>query len=368
MEPHERLDLERDRFDAVAGHLQTGSFEGHEYRFLPEYQSQLERGTVLIGDTAVRGFPKVPRTLVLDGGISTHFDGDVVIEEKLNGYNVRIANVDGACYGFLRSGRICPFTTWFVRDRLEVTGVFDAEPEAMVCGEMVGPHNPYTPHDYPDVESLAFRAFDLRHRETGRPWPVAERRQLLQEAGVPQVRLFGTEPADTAHRAVADAIHTLDAAGSEGVVLKSPDGRQQLKYTTAAANRGDLAFAFSLPFDYGRDFMFRRLIREAFQSVEFDDVAERTDRANALGEAILCSMTDAIETVQAGGQIGEDHAVRAPPKVVDALFDHFDAMGLRLNVLDDRLVDGERYVRFRKVVQSSNDKIEHYLDGAIVRE
>lgn len=364
----DRLDLDPDAASAVAEYFQSATYEGHDYHFLPDYRRQLERGTVIIADTAVRGFPKVPRTLVLDGGLQRHFDGSVHIEEKLNGYNARFASIEGRIYGFLRSGRICPFTTWVGRDRLDLGPVFEAEPAAVVCGELIGPDNPYTPQAYPGVDSIAFRAFDVRHRESGEPWPVERRRALLADAGVKQVRHLGHEPVDTAHEAVATIIDELDADGREGVVLKSPDGTDQLKYTTSAANCGDLAFAFSLPFDYGRDFVFRRIIREAFQSVEFDTAPERQARAADLGSAILTSMTDAIEAVDAGEVLGESHAVRAPPAVVEALFDHFESMGLRLEVLEDE-TDGEwRHVRFRKVVRSSTDKIDHYLDGAIVRE
>lgn len=365
---HERLDLDPAAAEAVKEHFQSATYEGHEYHFLPEYRRQLERGTVIIGETAVRGFPKVPRTLVLDGGIEQHFDGPVHIEEKLNGYNTRFARIDGRVYGFLRSGRICPFTTWVGRDRLDLADLFEAEPEAILCGELIGPDNPYTPHDYADVDSIAFRAFDLRDRESGTSWPVQERRAMLDSFGIEQVRHLGEYPATTAAEAVAEAIDELDDAGREGVILKSPTVDNQLKYTTASANQGDLAFAFSLPFDYGRDFVFRRLIREAFQSVEFDDPAERTQRAHDVGEAILLAMTDAIESVESGEVLGESHAVTAPPTVVEALFDHFESMGLRLEVLADA-TDGElRRVEFKKVVRSSTDKIDHYLDGSIVRE
>lgn len=368
MDPHERLEIDGDAFDAVADHFTEREYEGRPYRFLPDYRRQLERGTVLIGDTAVRGFPKIPRTLVLDGGITRHFEGDVVIEEKLNGYNTRIARIDGRVYGFLRSGRICPFTTWFVRNRLDLDGLFDAASGVVLCGELIGPANPYTPHTYPGIDTLAFRAFDLRNRETGTPWPVARRRDRLDELDIPQVVHLGTVPADEAAETVRGIVERLDREGREGIVMKTPDGQEQLKYTTSAANQGDLAFAFSLPFDYGRDFMFRRLIREAFQSVELDTDTERTERIEAIGEAILRPMIDAIEAVDGGERIGEDHAVRAPPTVVERLFEHLEAMGLRLEIIDDELVEGERHVRFRKLVQSSNDKIEHYLDGAIVRE
>ena len=86
---------------------------------------------------------------------------------------------------FSRSGLVCPFTTRIVDRLVDLGPLFEAYPEAIVCGEMIGPENPYTAHDYADVDSLAFRTFDWRDR----------------------------------------IVRELDAEGREGVVMKTPDDR-----------------------------------------------------------------------------------------------------------------------------------------------
>ena len=369
-EYHRLLGIGPSAFDDLEDLLEERTYEDRAYRHLPEHRRGIERGTAFVDGTVVRGFPKVPRTLVLAEGIPRHFDrGPVAVEEKLNGYNVRVARIDGDVLAFSRSGIVCPFTTRVLERLVDLDPLFDAHPEAMVCGEMIGPENPYTAHDYPGVDSLAFRAFDWRDRETGDPLPVADRRERYERFDVPQVPHLGTYEVDAAARAVPDVVDELDADGREGVVLKSRDGRTQLKYTTSAANRGDLAYAFSLPFDYGQPFMFRRLIREAFQSVEWDESDERArERAHDLGEAILCSMRETVRTVDDGGTVGERHTVRASPETIDALFEHLRGQGLTLEVESDRREDGNRVVTFRKRTQSTNDKTKNYLEGQIVRE
>jgi len=239
----------------------------------------------------------------------------------------------------------------------------------MLCGEMVGPENPYTTADCYDVDSIAFRAFDIRDRESGESLPVEDRRAACEDLEIPQVDLFGVyEPAE-AVEATPEIIDDLDSRGREGIVMKTVDGGQQLKYTTSAANQGDLAFAFSLPFDYGRDFSFRRLIREGFQSVEFaDSEVERRQRAHGVGESLLVPMADAIEAVDEGERLGERHTVRAEPRVVDALLDHFHEQSLSLDIEQDRRIEGERVLTFSKRIQRSTDKIDSYLDGTIVKE
>ena len=368
---HRLLGIGESAFEDLEEHLERREYEGRTYRHVPDYRRGVERGTALIGGTVVRGFPKVPRTLVLAEGIPERFGDEtrIAIEEKLDGYNVRITRIGGDVLAFSRSGMVCPFTTRILERLVDLEPLFDAYPEAMVCGEMIGPENPYTAHDYPEVESIAFRAFDWRDRESCDPLPVDERRKRYESFDVPQTRLFGEFALEEAAGEGRSIVRELDAEDREGVVMKSPDGVDQLKYTTSSANQGDLAFAFSLPFDYGQAFMFRRLIREAFQAIEWDEDDDTSrERAHELGEAILLSMRDSIETVEAGGTVGERHTVRASAETVDVLLEHLRDQGLTIDIESDRREDGDRVVTFVKRTQSTNDKIRNYLEGHIVQE
>jgi putative ATP-dependent DNA ligase len=368
-EYHRKLGIGESAFEALEQHLEHRTYEDREYRHVPDYRRGVERGTVLIEGDVVRGFPKIPRTLVLEAGVPNQFDDRVAVEEKLNGYNVRVVRLDGEQLAFTRSGRVCPFTTRILERLVDLESLFDEHPEAMVCGEMIGPENPYTAHEYPGVDSLAFRAFDWRDRTTGEPLEIGERRERYEAFGVPQTRYFGSYDVDEAAGEVRSIVRELDSEGREGIVMRSPDGTALLKYTTSASSRSDLAYAFSLPFDYGQEFMFRRLLREGFQTVEWDEDDETADeRARALGRAILLSMRDAIETVDDGGSVGERHTVRAGSETVDVLLEHLRDQGLTLEIEDDRQEDGDRVVTFCKRVQSSNDRIRNYLEGHIVRE
>ncbi len=368
-EYHKRLGIGESAFEALEEHMTDRSYDGLEYRHVPDYRRGVERGTALIAGEVVRGFPKVPRTLVLETGVPNKFDGTVVVEEKLNGYNVRCARIDGDVLAFSRSGMVCPFTTRMVDRLVDLEALFEEYPEAMVCGEMIGPENPYTAHDYPGVDSLAFRAFDWRDRPSGDPLAIDERRDRYDRFGIPQTRSFGRYDVDDAAEAVDRIIRDLDAEGREGVVMKTPDGSEQLKYTTSTSSQDDLAFAFSLPFDYGKSFMFRRLIREGFRSVERDESdAAAQKRAHELGAAIFLSMRESIQTVDDGDRVGERHTARASPETIDVLLDHLRDQGLQIEIEDDRREAGDRVVTFCKRTQSTNDKIQNYLDGHIVQE
>jgi len=359
-------DVDAETMAAVREGMTAAEYRGREYRYLGSPVRGVERGTVEMAGAFVRGYPSTPRVLVLDPGVPRFFDGPIAVEEKLNGYNVRIAHV-GEPLAITRGGHVCPYTTRVARDQLPLEAFFAEYPETMLCAEFVGPENPYTAHDVYDVDSLAPRVFDLRHRETGRPWPVEKRRSTLAGFEIPQPSFVGVFDPEEAVRAVREAIRELDAAGREGVVMQSTDGRDLLKYTTAATHRSDLEMAFSLPFDYGQDFLFSRLIREAFQAVEFGERGQALEeRAHGLGEAILEPMVETIRTVGEGQLIGEDHTVRGSPEAVAELLAHFEDQGLSIEIRSDRRAGDQRVVHLTKVANQSRDKIQHFLEGGTI--
>jgi len=368
----DRLDSTAEEPPELFEHFERRSAAGYTYHALPDARHGVERGTVLVegADAVVRGYPSVPRVLALDAGVTSFFeDGETVhVEEKLDGFNVRVADADEPL-AFTRSGYVCPYTTARARDLLDLPAFFADHPERMLCAELIGPETPYTTHDYGGIDSHAIRVFGVRDRESGEPLPVTERRELCAAYEFPQPRLFGRyEPAE-AVEGVREAVEELDAAGREGVVMKSADGESMVKYTTETQHHAELAYGFSLPFDRGRDFLFSRVLREAFQAAEFDGSETRLrERAHDLGESILLPAVETIRDVEAGETVGERHTVRGETEPIDALLEHLRDQSLRLEVEVDRREDGERVVEFLKVAESTRDRIEYYLEGGTYDE
>ena len=367
----DRLDPEATDPADLAEHLDRHERLGRECASLSDARHGLERGTVVVDGIVVRGYPSVPRALVLDPTVAERFDADrVAVEEKLNGFNVRVVDPgDGEPLAFTRSGYLCPYTTDRARTLLDLEGLFADRPRAMVCAELIGPETPYTTHDYDDVDSHAFRVFDVRDRVTGEPLPVERRRSRCAAEGLPQPELFGTWPTAEIPARVREAIADLDDRGREGVVLKSPDASTMLKYTTEAHHHAELAYATATPFERGRDFLLSRLVREAFQAHEFDEGDERLrERAHDLGESLLLPFVETIGAVADGDAVGDEHVARGDPERVDELLAHLRSFDVTLDVLADDREDGERVVRFRKVAESTRDRTRHYLEGGTYDE
>lgn len=120
-------------------------------------------------DAVVRGYPSVPRVLVLDSGVATVFDADetVAIEEKLNAPDPHGLVAEGPV-ALTRSDHVCPDTSERVRITLDLGPFFADHPEAMLCAELIGPETPYTTHDYADGSREAIR---VSGSEAARPPP-----------------------------------------------------------------------------------------------------------------------------------------------------------------------------------------------------
>ncbi|MCR3882855.1 MAG: RNA ligase, partial [Methanothrix sp.] len=81
---------------------------------------------------------------MLSPAIKRHFPDGVLVEEKMNGHNVRVVMVGGRVIALTRGGFICPYSTEVAKDQINPR-IFEDHPDIVLCGEMVGPKNPYVP-------------------------------------------------------------------------------------------------------------------------------------------------------------------------------------------------------------------------------
>jgi putative ATP-dependent DNA ligase len=275
------------------------------YRLVRDFSGH-ERGTIVVPehDLVVRGFPKIERALLLEPALRHRFgeEGRVIVEEKMNGHNVRVFEVEGEIYAATRGGLICPYTTHRVRERYgeALRAFFEDHPDAVVCAEFVGRENPYVSKEYPEAPDVGLFVFDVRDLD-GRFWSFRER-EAVDEYGLSRVRCFGEFSVDEAVEEIPRIIRRLDRKGREGVVIKDPERRLgPLKYTTHAAHVEELEWAFTFAFDLGRDFVLTRTIREGFQSFEWgEDEVELSRRAEDVGRAIVEGLRRALERARRG--------------------------------------------------------------------
>ncbi|HMK53805.1 MAG TPA: RNA ligase [Methanobacteriaceae archaeon] len=328
---------------------------------------RIEAGTmVCLEDTidVVVGFPKIRRTLMLSPTLQDHFKDQVALEEKMNGYNVRITRVNSQIKAFTRGGYICPYTTKKANQIMDMDKFFEDHPQLVICGEMVGTDNPYVSHYYPEIGKLGFRIFDVREKLTNTPLSVLEKRKLLEEYGLPPVRLFGIYDTAEAGQKVLEIVKELGKNNREGVVVKDPQMEiPPLKYTSSEAHALELEYAFSFPFDLGQAFLFSRIIREGFQSFEMKESDEEIKlRAQRLGESILNPMLNTIKLIAREKIAAEDMVIEVDnPEEAEDFARYLRDLGVIAMVLEVK--DGKAVIR--RLHQATSDKVSNYLHGGL---
>ncbi|AGK62130.1 RNA ligase, Pab1020 family [Archaeoglobus sulfaticallidus PM70-1] len=327
-----------------------------------------EEGTLIAktkhGLEVVRGYPKIRRALTLHPTIKKHFRDEVVVEEKMNGYNVRIVNFGSNLYAITRRGFICPYTTEKAREMID-SSFFRHYPELMLCCEVVGKESPFVVKDIYGTD-LDFYIFDVREKRSNRSLSIDNKMKIAEEYGFKLAPILERCDTNVAHEVCRDIIERIGNEGREGIVLKDPEMKiNPIKYTTSESNATDLYFAFRYFNDYGKDFMLSRLVREAFQSFEFNENESKfKERCERIGKAILESMIKSVIDVSCGREVSEHHRLRFSSLEVLELFKvHLIRMGVDVR-FSDPYHDGEKYVlEFRRIMRSTTDKISHHLKG-----
>ncbi|MDM7920293.1 MAG: RNA ligase [Methanosarcina sp.] len=346
----------------------------HDYLFRFDKEiSRIERGTVLYekGDSfeVIMGFPKIRRAMVLDPTLKKHFNGleKVAVEEKMNGYNVRVANVKGDIVAITRSGYVCPYTTERANVKLNLK-FFDDFPNLVLYGEMVGPDNPYVPKEIYGIESVEFYIFDIREKNSGNPLPLSGKKKILEEYGFLQVESFGEFPLQTAAEEIAEIIRELGKIEHEGVVIKDPDMvLAPLKYTSSQSNCSDLRHAFMFYNEAGRDFMLSRIVREGFQTVEWNEnEAEFEKRYMQLGESILNPLRETIRRVKNGQRLYEEVRIRVRDPATATEFENYlKRLGVDAIFEPPQPAGNEYLINIKKVNKSTNDKTQAIWEGEL---
>lgn len=330
--------------------------------------SGVESGTNIFLESyeVVRGFPKIQRAMMLQSTLAAHFTcKSVAVEEKMNGYNTRVAFIDNKIIALTRGGHTCPYTTEKAQTLIPEE-IFTDYPDIVLCGEMVGPDSPYVPKNIYNVKSLEFFLFDIREKNTGIPLSVAAKYNIAEQYNITCTKLFGIYPLTEAYNEITRIIKNLGACGREGVVIKDPTMKQPpLKYTSSQSNCTDLQHAFTYYHDYAKSFFYSRIAREAFQSVEWNETPEEIQRrCIQLGEGILQPMVATIKKIQEKEKISENVQIRVKSlRTAEKFKEHLRILGIDAVFHKPEKINNEYLIKIQKINQRTNDKTESILTG-----
>ncbi len=310
-----------------------------------------------------RGFPKIKRTLVLGECVKRHFEkSEVAVEEKINGYNVRIMKIGKNIYAITRRGYICPYTTERARELINIE-FFKDWPEFMLCCEAAGLESPHVPKEIYG-KKLDFYLFDIRNSKTNEPMSLEEKIKIAEEYGFKLARVFGVWSGEKLIEESIKIIKELDREGREGIVLKDIEMKKKaVKYTTSYCNCSDLEYGFRYFNDLGRDFVLTRAVREGFQSFELDNSEDRVKRYERVGKAIVDGIIGSIEEVNKSGKLKERAKLRFKSKEVMELYIQHTKRLTRANFEYAGIEDGYHILYIEKYMASTSDRIKNLISG-----
>lgn len=335
------------------------------YRFADDFSPHL-RGTLVFQNTLIPGYPHIRRMLRLRAGILRHFHEPFFVEEKVDGYNLRLWRHQGELLPFTRGGFVDPFAYDRIGDFGDFHRFFDDHPRKVLIGEMAGPENPYIDIWPPNIsEDVAFFVFDIYDLDQRRYLAPPERYELLEQYGLPSVKSFGEFRREEVDR-VEEIVLDLNRRGIEGIVLK---GRQRvLKYATPIINLRDLEADADKLLDLQPAFFIQRVVRLVLGFDEFR-LPLTPELQTALGRAFLEGFRQAVQRVREEGAMYHEFSVRVHhEETIPRLLDFLNRASSQIRVEyagRERVGDLWR-ARFRKVYLRSTETLKAYLRGETI--
>ena len=279
---------------------------GIKFARFKEHFRSIERGTVILGSRGNRiiiAYPHIKRIFSLQNGLSRNIKSEeVFIEEKIDGYNIRIAGINGKILAFSRGGFIDYFITEKVQELAAVKKFFASFPEAVLCAEAIG-NTPYTrpTGDY-DVRLLVF---DI-DKGNGEFFSCEEKYRMLEKFGLDGVPSFGRFKVYEINKIRQIALNALKGK-REGIVIKSSDRSEAVKFVNPYSDINDIELNAKLFFEMPTGFYAQRILRSAMFVKEFG--LDHRQYAQQLGNAFFSSLLQAFALLESGEEIFEEYEI-----------------------------------------------------------
>lgn len=325
-----------------------------EYIRFREDHRKVPRGTVVLKSRVIWGFPHIPRIFTLEKGIERNIKSEeICIEEKIDGYNLRVASVDGRIFAFSRGGFVDAFSTEKARG-MKLERLFSANPGYALCGEMLG-NTPFTrPTKKFDVKLLVF---DVDMGD-GRYLPCDEKFALLKKYRIQSVPVLGRLRASE-RKKLLEIAKTANRNRKEGMVIKSADRKQVVKYVSPNADIEDIAN--SILFDMPSGFFLQRVFRSGLFIRDFN--LNREEFAKKLGEAFYSSLEKDIGDVEQGRGAEQEFEIMIKDPGIWENIHHHMSKEVKLEVIFSREEKAGKRIRFRKVYKKTTRRLRNALSG-----
>lgn len=333
-------------------------------RFREDFRSIL-RGTVVLENATrsgkhemriIWGFPHITRIFTLENGMGKNMHAETFyVEEKIDGFNLRIAKVNGNIFAFSRGG----FIDWFATEKIcemNLENFFKDYPGAVLCGEMIG-NTPYT---------KPIRTFDTRlmvfdiDEGDGTYVKPREKFELLKKYAIDSVPLIGVFRKSELSK-LKQTMLTVLKKKKEGIIIKSEDRREIVKYVTPYADIEDIARNMSLMFDMPSGFFIQRILRSAFFLREFE--LDREHYAKELGSACYLPLIEKLKELGNGDRISEEYEVIIKNQETwNRILKHM-SREVKIEIVSRKPEGNKTRIKFKKIYKKTDRELRSYLLG-----
>jgi putative ATP-dependent DNA ligase len=244
------------------------TFKGISYSVLAKGDDPWDRGTAFFGDELIPDYPRMPRILHLEEGLKRNITSPFYLEEKIDGYNLRVfyREEEDRVFSLTRSGRVCPFSLDKVLRLPSVLALIRENPHLILCGEMAGYGNPYNNSPFNLRKKLGFYGFDIMKKNTDKHefLPVEEKYELFNRYGIPSVPVLAKFSLDE-YEEIRQLILFCDLERKEGFVIKPVNSEEQpLKYVTFFSTLSDIFAMEDMMFESPPEYYTNRIKRGAY--------------------------------------------------------------------------------------------------------
>lgn len=323
------------------------------YRF-SESIGRVPRGTVVIGKRVVYGYPKIRRVFSLIKGAEKNLhEGEIWVEEKIDGYNLRAVYAEGRIMCISRGGFLDFFATEKVSADAGVREFFAENPEKVLYMEVVG-NTPYTRAGM--GFGVKYYVFDIGDGKGNYLGP-GERGRVCREyklVGIPLIKRVKYANRGQLKRIAV----SLDKRGAEGMVLKQGNPRKVMKYVVPSSDIRDLAENAHLVFDMPAGFMKQRVFRCAVSVAELGLDKGKYD--SRMGKALHESLYSAMK---GGGEVSETFEVTVGSrKTWEKVLAHMSGE-VEIIVEREARVKGGIKIRFKKRYKEGSRRVRRAIEG-----
>jgi putative ATP-dependent DNA ligase len=327
------------------------------------------KDVVLIDGEIIYPYPSIGRFLYLQPGIKKHFRHPFWVEEKIDGYNIRLFKTAQGLFAMTRRGYFCPFTADRAFDFINPQFFVD-HPHLILCLEVAGPQNPYLENYPADIDAdVRLFVFDIMEKGKEGFLPFTEKRALIEHYRLPSVPVYGLFDAEKISN-LKQLLLDLDGSGKEGIVMKESQAPfTRAKYVTERSSLQDMESASHYFLQLPPQYFTHRILRLAlFMDEENLDVA-RQESTKRLGDILTQGLFSALRQFRQTGKVSnrfrcyfhQEENARLFLESRKKLLGHSHFVVSRLEKEADWFV-----LEFDKEYPRMTSLLQHYLSGGIV--